>query len=104
MAKKESPKGLLLKIGPRKIITLEDFFNPKTESHAKKYLTAIEQHMMKYAPEIFIIYSAMEKKVDNMSERGGASIFSGIASENNRSFAKTGFLLSYAAKRAYSEV
>ena len=99
MAKK-GPDGLLLKIGPRKTITLEEFLNPKTEGQLTRHIKRIEEYMVKNDLEVFDIYTAMIDKVDAMSGKG---IFGRITSENDVSFARMGFLIAYAAKRAYSE-
>ncbi len=73
MAKSKPLKGLLLKIGPRKTITLKEFFYPEKASQLVGYIRKIEQHMIENDPKVFATYSAMEKKVDAMSRRGGVA-------------------------------
>ena len=89
---------LLLKISPRKTITLDEFLNAIDNKQFADYLNRIEQSMKKSNPEI---YSIMKKSLDKMfpEQRLFVKI---VAREIGTNITKMYFLLSYASSQAYS--
>jgi len=90
--------NLLLKIGPRKTITYEQFSN-SSQNQLFNYLEQIEEHMKKYAPQV---HRGLRALMEDTTP-GGRKTVSEFIARKERDKTMVSYFTAYAMTRASLE-